>query len=239
MKLVQKVFYIAGAVVLLGSTSLVAKEINAKEVINKVQNYLSSLDKYAFDAVISNEFTDNGKVEKNKTLVNVKLQRPDKLRVDVKNKNKDRTNYMNDGKYIMVDHSFGYYAEIDTPKSIDKTLDFLIEQFGINAPLTSLLYKDMPKRTKFTSSKNFGVMDVAGTQCDYVAFKNKNTVVHIWVATGDKPLVKAYSVIDANKEYTLRINTSIQWKDAWTIKEKDFIFIAPKNVMKISVEPAN
>jgi len=239
MKLMNKLFCTTGVVLLLGSSSLAAAELTAKGVIHHAFGYLGSLDKYAFDAVIIDTYTDDSIHEKSKHTVSVKLERPDNLRVDVKGENRDRTNYMHDGKYIIVDHAFGYYAEIDTPKDIDKTLDFLIEKFGINAPLTSLLYKDMPKRTKFTSSKYFGVKDVAGTACDYVAFKNNKTAVHVWIARGDKPLIKAYAVIETSKKNTYRIDTSIQWKDASSIKASDFIFTAPKDVTKISIEPAN
>ena len=63
--------------------------------------------------------------------------------------------------------------------------------------------------------------------------------MHVWVARGDKPLIKAYAVIETSKKNTYRIDTSIQWKDASSIKASDFIFTAPKDVMKISIEPAN
>jgi len=45
MKLVNKIFYAAGAVFILGSTSLIAEEMSPKEIISKAQEYLGSLDK--------------------------------------------------------------------------------------------------------------------------------------------------------------------------------------------------
>lgn len=239
MKLGNKLLCSAGMFFLLGSHTLIAAETSAKDILHHAFGYLSSLDKYAFNAVVIDSYSHANKVEKSKRTVAVKLERPDNLRVDIQGENRDRTNYMHDGKYIIVDHAFGYYAEIDTPKDIDKTLDFLIESFGINAPLTSLLYKDMGKRIHFTSSRYFGETDVSGTPCDYVAFKNNDTTVHVWIAKGDKPLVKAYAVIGTDKEDGYRIDTSVHWQDASTIKASDFIFAAPKDVAKISIEPAN
>ena len=45
MKLVNKIFYAAGAVFILGNTSLIAEEMSPKEIISKAQEYLGSLDK--------------------------------------------------------------------------------------------------------------------------------------------------------------------------------------------------
>ena len=240
MKLVNKIFYAAGAVFILGSTSLIAEEMSPKEIISKAQEYLGSLDKYTFDAVIYDTYTEDGEeVFKSTHTVSAKIVRPDKLRVDVKGDTKDRSNYMSDGVYTMVDHSFGYYGQVTVPKNIDDALDFLLNKFGINAPLTSLLYKDMPKRTHFSKSKNFGVVDVHGVPCHYIAFRNHKKEVHIWVAAGDRPLVRNYSVIDHSDTPHLRIDSSIAWRDASGIKPSDFVFTPSKGLTKISVESAN
>jgi len=240
MRLVHKICTTATVMLLFGATQVMAADMSAKAVMTKVYNYLGSLDKYAFDAVITDEYVGNGEKETLRHNVSVKLQRPDKLRIDVKGDTRDRSYYINDGQFTMIDHSFGYYGQLKVPKTIDGTLDFIVEKYGIHTPLTSLLYSNMKHRTKkFSKSKNFGVMDVAGVPCDYVAFRTKGFDVHVWVATGDKPLVKAYSIIETAGDKSTRINTSIVWKDASSIKASDFVFSAPKGVTKISIEPAN
>ena len=239
MKLVQKLLYVLGLVSLLGGTTVSASEPTAKEIVFKAFDYLGSLNKYAFDAVIYDKYTlGDGEEERFRHVVSVKLERPGKLRVDVKGDTKDRSSYFNNGLFTMVDHDIGFYGQLKTPKTIDGALDFIINRYGINAPLTSLLYSDMPKRAKFSKSKYFGVKDIGGVACDYVAFRKKNKTIHVWVTRGDKPLVKAYSVIEVAKDETFRIDTSITWKDAASIKESDFVFNAPKGVTKISVESA-
>ena len=235
----NKLLCTTGVVLLLGSSAAIAAELSAKQIMQKAYNYLHSQDKYAFDAVISDVYHDKEDVVKTKHNVSVELERPDKLRVDVNGDTRHRSTYINHGTFTMLDHSFGYYGQLKVPETIDGALDYIINRYGINAPLTALLYSDMSKRAHFTSSKNFGVVDVAGTECNYIAFKNANREVHVWVSTGDKPLVKNFSVIETSKTEQFRINTTIVWKDASTVKESDFVFTAPKDVMKISVEPAN
>ena len=139
----------------------------------------------------------------------------------------------------MVDHSFGFYGEINASDNIDETLDYILKHFGINAPLTALIFSDMEKRMHSKKSTYFGTKTVMGVECDYVAFRAKNREVHVWIATGNQPLVQAYSIVDTSTKLRPRIHTTLRWKANPKINESDFIFKAPKGVMKISVKSAN
>lgn len=240
MKLHNKLFCTIGSILLLTNTALLAADKSAMDILKNAYSYTGAMDQYAFDAIIVDEEADNGKIINTyKHAVNVKVDRPSNLRVDVKGDLRNRTNYVNKGKYTMVDHAFGYYGEIKASDTIDGTLDYILKSFGINAPLTALIYSDMQKRMKVKSGKYFGTRSVAGVECDYVAFKNNKREVHVWIATGNKPLVKAYSIIDTKTKGHPRMNTSLVWHTDAKISKNDFIFTPSKDVMKISVESAN
>ena len=239
MTLHKKLLCTAGVALLLSSTSLFAAEQSARELLNNAYQYIGSMDKYAFSAiVIDDETQDEKTTEKYKHTVSVKVDRPGKLRVDTTGTVKNRSAYLNDGTYTMIDHGHNYYAQIKTPKTIDGSLDVLFEKFGIRAPLAQLIYSGMDRRVKFSSSKYFGTKDVAGVECDYIAFKNGTREVHVWIATGDKPLVKNYSIIDTSTESVSRINTTVSWNTNANISDSDFVFVAPKGSSKISVNRA-
>ena len=239
MKLHKKLLCTAGAALLLSSTSLFAADKSARELLNNAYQYIGGMDKYAFSAVVTdNEIKEGETTEKYKHTVSVKVDRPGKLRVDTTGTVKNRTNYLNDGLFTMIDHGHNYYAQIKTPKTINGALDLLFEKFGIRAALAQLIYSGMDKRVKFRTGKYFGTKEVAGVECDYVAFKNGTREIHIWIATGDKPLVKSYSIIDTGTDSASRINTSVTWNTNAHISDSDFIFVAPKGSSKISVNRA-
>ncbi len=239
MTIHKKLFYTAGVALLLTGTSLVAAEQSAKDIISKAYNYIGGMDQYTFDAIVTSEdAADAETAKKHRQDVSIKVDRPGKLRVDTKGDTKNRSTYINDGLFTMIDHTYNYYGQLKTPKTIDGTLDFIFDKFGIKAPLASLVYSDMGKRIKFKKSKYFGKMDVAGTECDYVAFRSRAGEVHIWIATGDKPLVKTYAIIDTTANGNHRMDTSLIWNTNPKISASDFIFKAPKGAAKISVEPA-
>jgi len=238
MNLNKKLLYIVGVVLLLNSTTLFAADQTAREILNKAYKTIGSMDKYTFTATVVDGEYNGEKSEIYKHTVNVKVDRPGKLRVDVKGTVKDRSNYLNDGSFTMIDHGFNYYGQIKTPKTIDGTLDFLFEKFGIRAPLAQLIYSNMDRRVRFKTSKYFGKIDVDGTECDYVAFKNVTREIHVWITTGDRPLVKAYSIIDTINNTKSRIDTTLKWNIDAKISDSDFIFVAPKGSSKISVNRA-
>ena len=239
MKLNKKLTFVA-VTLLFGTTSLFATEQSPRDILNKAYDYIGSMNKYAFKAVVIDNITaEDGTVGTLRHDATVKVDRPGKLRVDVKGDTRDRSNYLNNGVYTMVDHGFGYYGQIKIPKTIDGGLDYIFEKYGIKAPLAQLIYSNTHKRVKFIKSKHFGTMMVDGTECDYIAFSNEIRDVHLWITTGDKPLVKSYSIIDRTGEYEHRINTSLYWDVDAKIADSDFIFTAPKGAEKISVQSAN
>jgi hypothetical protein len=241
MQYSKKFLSLVGVGLLLGSTSLVAEEKTAISIIKNVYAYTGSMDKYTFDTIITNENVEGDKVvNKSRHEVKVKVDRPGNLRIDITGDAKDRTNYAHNGKYTVIDRDFGYYAELDTPKTIDGTLDYIVKDYGMTPVLSALIYSDMEKRIRAKSGKYFGSMDVAGVECDYIAFNAKpKEVVHVWITTGDKPLIKAYSVIKTNPTGHSRMNASLIWDTDAKISESDFVFSVPKDVMKISIESAN
>lgn len=237
MKLHNKFLHMSGVIFLLTGTNLFAVEQSAVDVLNKAYKYVGSMDKYAFNAVVLDDDVENGVVlrQKFRHEVSVKVDRPGKLRVDVKGNVKDRSSYLKDGVFAMMDHGFGYYGMVKTPRTIDAALDAIFERYGIKAPLAQLVYSDMHKRFKFSSSKNFGTMLVGGTECHYVAFSDPEVEAHLWIATGDKPLLKTYRIFDKREKDRPGISTSITWVENPNISENDFIFTPPKDVIEITV----
>jgi hypothetical protein len=231
-----KQWTIAGATgfLLLSSTSFAAS--TAVEIIKKARVYRDSLKKYAFKATLSEELLDEKNVWKVYTKqVEVKVQRPDKLRVDVKSDEKDRTSYLNDGIFTMVDHRFGYYGQIKTPKQIDKALDFIFQKYGINAPLAGLIYTNMGKRVHFSRSKYFGVKNLGGDLCDYIAFSNRKQELHLWITQGEEPLIRSFVLIDRTVKKKPRTEAYIIWDTHPSFSESVFLFKPTKGLYPVSV----
>jgi len=232
MKSAQKFLLATSLGLLLSTSTLLADTMNPKDIAKKVYDALDNRQSYAFNAVIVNH-SDEGE---NTHSVSVKVNRPNQLRVDITGDIRNRSNYLNNGLYTIYDHTKNYYLHIDTPKSIDDTLDAIFDTFEIKAPLAQLIYSNMGNRMKFANSKNFGIVDLEGVECHYIAFSNKTKEVHVWVTTGETPLVKHYRVVDKTSKNNAYKSTTIYWKNAKTISPSDFVFTAPKNAEEVFID---
>ena len=150
MKLYNKLLCTAGTILFLTNTSLLATEKSAVSIMKNAYAYTGAMQQYAFDAIIMDEVPDTGNIlKKYRHDLKVKVDRPGNLRVDINGDTRNRTNYIHNGTYTMVDHSFGYYGEIKVSDTIDDTLDHLFISFGITPPLSALIFSDMGNRMQF------------------------------------------------------------------------------------------
>ncbi len=232
MKTPQKILSMVAFGLLLTTSTLLAETMSAKDIAKKTYDALDSHKKYAFDAIIMNH-SDEGK---NKHQITVKVNRPGQLRFDVKGEIRNRSNYLNNGRYTIYDHDKNYYLNLQVPKTIEDTLDNLFDKLEIKVPLAQLIYTNMGERVKFDRSKNFGIVDLAGEECHYIAFSDKTKEVHVWITTGETPLVKHYVVKDKTSKNNAYKAITIYWKDAKTVSPSDFVFTVPKNAKEVFIK---
>lgn len=231
MKLPQKLLLTTSLGLLLATSTLLA-DMSTKDIAKKAYTALDKRQSYAFDATVVNH-SDTGE---NRHQVSVEVNRPNQLRVDVKGDIENRSSYLNNGAYTVYDHDKNMYVQLKTPKNLNKALDNLFDRFKIKAPLAQLVYTNMGERIKFDRSKNFGVVDLAGEPCDYLAFSTKTQEVHAWITRGDAPHVKHYRIIDKTSKSHAYKSITIQWKDASTVRDSDFVFVAPKSAKEAFIK---
>jgi len=232
MKSAQKFLLATGLGLLLGTSTLLGDSMSVKEIAKKVYTAIDNHQTYAFDAIIVNH-SDDGKNQHN---VSVKVNRPNQLRVDVRGDIRNRSNYLNNGQFTIYDHDKNYYLDLETPKSIEKTLDVMFDKFEMKMPLAQLIYTNMGDRIKFDRSKNFGIVDLEGVECHYIALSDKYKEVHVWVTTGDTPLVKHYRIVDKTSENNAYKSTTIYWKNSNSVSASDFVFTKPKNAKEVFIK---
>jgi hypothetical protein len=126
------------------------------------------------------------------------------------------------------------YINIKVPKDIDGALDKLYEKYQLSMPLAQLLYKHMGNRMKRGyKSKNFGIVDLNGEKCNYIAFSDRYKEVHVWISASDKPLIKHFVVKDKVKKNNTYNEATIVWRDNKSISSSDFVFKKPAKAVEV------
>ena len=241
---VKKVATLVSLALLLGSSSLLAQS-NAMEqqVVQKdgsallkgSYNYLGALDKYAFDASITNTVVVDGANVVGKRTSDVKVNRPAQFRVDTKGDYINRSVYLSNGVFAMIDNKEKYYATVNTGGDIDKTLEQISKKLGIVLPISTLMHSNMGKFNQPKRVQYFGTRDVSGVECNYIAYKRGGTTVHLWIENSNTPVIRSAKIITAEKGTTDMV---MKWDTNPGFSDSAFIFKAPKGASNVSIKPA-
>lgn len=211
-----------------------AEQNNGAALLKESYDYLGSLKKYAFQANITNTVTEDGTEIVDKRAVDVKIKRPSQFRIDSKGDVINRSIYLSDGLFTMIDNNEKYYATVNTGGGIDKTLDMVNQKLGIILPTSTLMHSDMSKFIHPKKVQSFGIQKVGGVACNYIAFKQNKTTVHMWIENSDKPLVRAAKVITPKEGTTEMV---MKWDTDPDFSDSVFIFKAPEGASNISIKP--
>jgi hypothetical protein len=182
------------------------------------------------------------------------VRRPDKAAVDVIG-DIDQLQGRYDGKhFVLYNPKTNTFAQIDTPPTIDKTLDELVARYNMVLPLADLYFPD-PYATlieRVRSGQHLGDGYVMDVKCDHLAFRQETVDWQIWIEQGDRPvprkLVITYKDSPGHPQFTVFLsNWDLSAKpadDAFTFKppagakQVDFAAPAPTPVPPASTPPA-
>jgi hypothetical protein len=173
--------------------------------------------------------------------VEAQVRHPDRLQIENRSA-KDNHGFWYDGKTLtLLDRTRDLYGSIAVPDTIDKVLDAVNDQFGINLPLEDLILND-PYASASAAIRGgacFGKVNILGTPCQQIAFSTDEVDWQLWIKDGPNPLIRKL-VITYKQEDTAPQYTAIfsDWKFRGGLSDKIFVFTPPKGAAKIDVLPA-
>jgi len=233
---------------LLGAGLLVATEPRATllvgtgsvKILENAYRFLEAQRAFSVEAVTVNEDLYRDKlVTEVRHRLRIDLERPDRVRVRIDGDSKHRDYLMEKGKFFIWDRSYNLYGELKTPESIDGTLDFLYDRYGITTPLANLLYSDLVKRLKPRArGYYFGMRELDGIRCHYLGFVNDLKEFQIWIQAEGDPLIRRFVLIDKSTKFRLHSATTLRWLSVGSVEGKPFEWKLPADAHRIPVEPA-
>jgi hypothetical protein len=211
-----------------------AKQVNGAKLLADTYTYMGNLDKFSFNADVTNtNIEDSLKIIEKRTS-DVKVNRENQFRIDTKGTYIDRTVYLDKGVFTMMDNKEKYYASVKSGTNIDQTLVNIRKKLGIVLPLTTLIHSDMNKFVKPKKVQYFGTRNLNGVECNYIAFKMRKTTIHMWIENSNTPVIRYAKIVTPSKGTT---DMALKWDTTPSFKDSVFKFKAPKNASNISIVP--
>jgi hypothetical protein len=194
-------FAVLMVVLMLGNTPAHAQEKKAAaSVIDKkamatlirMAEFLAKAQRFSVTTDIGYEVEqDWGQKLEFGTTRNITVRRPDRLAVDITDRDGTRRGFRFDGKQIAF---FGVdekaYATAQKAGNLDAAIAYFKQDLHMPLPLAELVSNDLPKILKERTKEAYAVegATIGGTRCDHLALRSDLVDAQIWIAKGDQPL---------------------------------------------------
>jgi hypothetical protein len=212
-------------------------EAKADKILKDMCSYVGGLQQFSIEVESVFEIVlGSGQKVQFCSQGDVRLKRPNKLRVDRKGQFADVAFYY-DGKSVTVfAKRKGYYATTPAPATLDETFDTARDDFGLVAPAADLFYSDAYDGLIKQAERGFfvGKNDVNGVMCNHLAFRGKSTDWQVWIQDGPKPLPMRYVLTAAGTPGAPQFEVSIRkWDTSPGLDDAGFRFVPAAGVHKI------
>lgn len=215
-----------------------AVDAYAQSIIKLASDYLAESKELGFTAELWEDVpVENGPVLQSTRTVEVNLRRPDRLRAEIRSAGTARTLTYNGKSLTLHDALTACYGTINTPATIDETLDAAAE-LGIEFPLEDVLLSKPfgDGASKAAAGQYLGVEEVLGKRCHHLAFQNETLDWQAWVDEGSLPVLRK-AVLHFKKEEGKPGLTALfsNWTMGSNLPLSAYEFTPPPGTSKIEI----
>ena len=169
---------------------------------------------------------------------NLKVRRPDRLRVDITNDRKQRQIFY-DGKALTVyGQRIKYYATVAAPPTLGETIDALGKKYGIELPLADLFYwgTEQAPVSDIWAAHYIGPATVGALQAGHYAFRQGGVDWQVWIQDGKTPLPLKLAITASGQPGAPTHTAWLRWNLAPRFTDATFAFRPPPGAMKIALQ---
>ncbi len=215
-----------------------AVDAYAQSIIKRASDYLAEAKGVGFTAELWEDVpVPGGPVLQSTRTVEVNLRRPDRLRAEIRSADTARSLIYNGKSLTVHDAGAGSYGTINTPASIDETLDAAAD-LGIEFPLEDVLLSKPfgDGASQAAAGQYLGVEEVLGKRCHHLAFQNETLDWQAWVDEGPLPVLRK-AVLHFKKEEAKPSLTALfsNWKMGNSLPLSAYEFTPPPGTSKIEI----
>ena len=212
-------------------------EQDAVDRLRASLNYLAGMEVFALEAHASLEVVLlSGQKIQFESSNQLTVQRPNRFHAE-RMGDLVRQEFLYDGKMLTLHQiDAALYATVPAPDTIERTLDFARQYLDIVAPAGDLLYADAFDILMDGVHTGFsvGMAEVAGVDCDHLAFSAPGTDFQIWIQQGDRPLprklvITSRDVVNA-PQFSIVMDA---WDQTPELSEDLFHFEPPEDALMI------
>jgi hypothetical protein len=215
----------------------VERDPDAIRALERMGDYLRTLKAFQIKSETNrDEVLDDGQNVEFDGTVDMIVQRPNRLRVEVANDKQQRLYFYNGSDLSVWARRVNYYATVPAPPTIRELVDNLTSKYDIELPLVDLFYwSDRNSTGDITRAMDLGDSQVGGVTCEHYAFRQDDADWQVWIQQGDYPLPRKLVIRTTTEEARPRFASVMNWNLAPSFNDAAFTFVAPADAHKITM----
>lgn len=243
----QFCLFLMGAALLLCS-NLYAGQQNTLDIDPKVDQVMKQMSQYLntlgqFTIHLENtedKLAAYGRQIQYGNTVDVYVRRPDRLRADIKGDDRYQQFFYDGKKLTLFDRDAGLYSTIQAPPTLEATLDFAREHYGINMPAADIVAKNTYDilMENVSYAEYIGLHKVGGIQCHHLLFSQDEVDWQIWIEDSKTPLPRKIIIteklVTGGPQFTTIFSN---WNLSPQLPDDHFIFLPPEDAEEIEFLP--
>ncbi len=167
----------------------------------------------------------------------IRLQRPDRLRVDVERSDGNRGLVLFDGKALTVFKADdNIYARVEKIGTVDDAIVYAVRDLQLTLPLARMFLTGFPKdmETRITSISYVEENYLFDVPTDHLAARSTDVDLQLWIARGEQPLprrvILTYKNVPGQPQFRADLS---DWDLSPKISADSFTFIPPADAEQI------
>lgn len=229
-----------GAALLFPWTLASAQEAIDPEAIaalDKMGAFLRSLERFEVhaDTTIDEVLEDSGQKIQLARNITYRVQRPDRLFVDLASDRKQRQLYYDGQSITVFAPRLNYYASVDAPPTIAETLSAAEARHGLTMPLRDLFVwgTEQASIDAITTALDIGPSTIDGELCDHYAYRQDDIDWQLWVRQGEQPLPCKLVITTTSEETQPQYSAVLSWTLEPAFDEETFTFQPQEDTQRI------
>lgn len=210
------------------------------DVMKKGFAYLSAQPQFSMNVSDTyDEITSSGQKVSYVTRREMTVRRPGSVAINFEGQGEKRQAILDKGKLTLIDRTKNSYGEATLPDTINGALDKLASEYGVTVAAAELLRSDLYDHvvSGIRTGQYLGKETVGVYECDHLGFTMASADWEIWFQTGERPLVRKFSVSHKNVPSRPRYTLTVAKFEPTTVTDSAFQVVIPAGAKQIPLAP--
>lgn len=172
--------------------------------------------------------------------VDLKVKRPDALRVAAEADTQTREMYYDGKSFTIFAPRLGYYASFDAPPTIGQALDKARTDYALEVPLADLFIwgTDQTIRARVKAAMVVRPEKIGSRTCMHYAFRQELVDWQVWVDEGEQPLPCKIVITSTDDPAQPQYSAVLTWDLTTPVTPAQLAFTPPAGATRITIAQA-